>query len=117
VIDAKNYDGRVEVRDVGGWLRTDNRLYIGGRDRTKLVDGLGWQVAAVERCLADLEVRVRPILCLVKDWGRWQKPFEMDGTFVTWSAKLAQWIAKPGPVNTDTVEQVRDRLERALPAR
>ena len=60
VIDAKNYDGRVELRDVGGWFRVDKRLYLGGWDRTKLIDGLDWQVAAVEACVADLEVPVRP---------------------------------------------------------
>jgi Zn ribbon nucleic-acid-binding protein len=117
VIDAKNYDGRVELRDVGGWFRTDKRIYIGGRDRTKLIDGLDWQVAAVERCVADPEVRVRPILCLVKGWGRWQKPFDIGGTYVTWSAELAGWIAEPGPLNFDTIERVRARLARALPAK
>ena len=114
---AWNYDGRVELRDVGGWFRVDKRLFIGGRDRTKLIDGLDWQVAVVEACVADLEVSVRPILCLVKGWGRWQKPLEIDGAFVTWSAELADWIAEPGPLNADTIERVRARLARALPAR
>ncbi|MGO9581593.1 MAG: nuclease-related domain-containing protein [Acidimicrobiales bacterium] len=117
VIDAKNYDGRIELRDVGGWFSVDKRLYIGGWDRTELIDGLYWQVATVEACIADLDVPVRPILCLVKGWGRWQKPFEIDGTFVTWSTKLADWIAEPGPLNANTVERVATRLARAFPAK
>jgi len=117
VIDAKNYEGRVELRDVGGWFSVDKRLYIGGRDRTKLIDGLDWQVTAIEACVADLDVPVHPILCLVKGWGRWQKPFEIDGTFVTWSTELADWIAEPGPLDATTVERVATRLARALPAK
>jgi hypothetical protein len=116
VVDAKNYSGRVELRDAGGWFRIDKRLYIGGWDRTNLIDGLDWQATAVERCVADLVVPVRPILCLVKGWSRWQKPFEIDGTRVTWSTQLAEWIAEPGPLNSATVEQVAARLSRALPA-
>jgi Nuclease-related domain len=39
VIDAKNYKGRVEKRDRGGFFSTDCRLYVGGRDKTPLVAG------------------------------------------------------------------------------
>lgn len=117
VIDAKNYDGRVELRDVGGWFKTDQRLYIGGRDRTKLIGGLDWQVAVVEECVAELDVHVLPILCLVRGWGRWQKSFEIDGTFVTWSAELARWIAEPGPLSAEMVELVTARLASALPTK
>ena len=35
VIDAKKYAGGVEKRNVGGWFRVDERLYVGGRDRSK----------------------------------------------------------------------------------
>ncbi|MDQ6613442.1 MAG: NERD domain-containing protein, partial [Actinomycetota bacterium] len=41
VIDAKNYAGMVEHRDVGGWLRSDRRIHVGGRDRTKITGGMG----------------------------------------------------------------------------
>ncbi|MGP8209226.1 MAG: nuclease-related domain-containing protein, partial [Acidimicrobiales bacterium] len=37
VIDAKHYTGLVERRDMGGWFKTDYHLYVGGRDRTKVV--------------------------------------------------------------------------------
>jgi hypothetical protein len=40
VIDAKHYTGMVEQRDVGGWFKIDRRLYVGGRDRTKIAEGL-----------------------------------------------------------------------------
>lgn len=42
VVDAKNYAGRVEYRGVGGWLRpADYRIYVGGRDKTKLATRSG----------------------------------------------------------------------------
>ena len=113
VIDTKNYEGRVELRDVGGWFKVDERLYVGGRDKSKLVDGLGWQVKAVEACIVGMGVPVKPVLCFVKGWGRRQKPFEIDGTLVIWSAKLAEWIAEPGPLNAATVNRVAGRLARA----
>jgi hypothetical protein len=40
IVDAKNYNGKVEVRDCGGWFSTDLRLHVNNRDQTKLVDGL-----------------------------------------------------------------------------
>ena len=32
VVDAKRYDGHLRIRDRGGLFRTDERLYVGGRD-------------------------------------------------------------------------------------
>jgi hypothetical protein len=46
VIDAKNYKGRVERRDKGGFFSTDYRLYVGGRDKTALVAAMSKQVEA-----------------------------------------------------------------------
>ena len=55
IIDAKSYKGRVEQRDVGKWLKTDNRLYVNGRDQTKLVGGLARQINAVLEAIADAD--------------------------------------------------------------
>jgi hypothetical protein len=43
VIDAKQYSGALEKRDLRGWFRVDERLYVAGRDRTKLVEGVAGQ--------------------------------------------------------------------------
>lgn len=51
VIDAKRYKGLVERRDVGGWSKVDNGLYVGGRDRSKLVAGVQRQVDVVRSAL------------------------------------------------------------------
>jgi hypothetical protein len=71
VVDAKHYKGSLQVRNVGGFFRTDNRLYVGGRDRSHLADNMGWQVKAVERWLASIQVTmpVTPVLCFIGvDW-------------------------------------------------
>lgn len=81
IIDAKRDTGKVERRDVGGLLRTDFRLYVGGRDRTKAVDGLGWQLDAVCIVLDDVSVPVHPSLGFVgADWPLlFKKPFQLRG--------------------------------------
>jgi hypothetical protein len=50
VIDAKDWKGKVSVTTP---LFRKSKLLIDGRDRTKLVDGLDRQVAAVENALGD----------------------------------------------------------------
>jgi hypothetical protein len=50
VIDAKDWKGKVSISTP---LLGKSKLLIDGRDRTKLVDGLDRQVAAVENALGD----------------------------------------------------------------
>ena len=52
VVDAKHYEGRIEIRNKGWFLRPDYRLYVGRRDCSGLATGLGWQVEAVTAALA-----------------------------------------------------------------
>jgi hypothetical protein len=116
VIDAKNYKGMVERRDVGRWFKTDQRLYVRGRDRTKLTDGLGWQIDAVRKALGGTHVPVSAALCFVKsDWKLFAKPFQQSGVWVTWAKKLAKMIDTPGPLTPVDVTQIADRLAAALP--
>ena len=116
VIDAKNYGGRVEQRDVGGWFKTDKRLYVGGRDRTKIAQGLGWQVDAVQRALNRTDVPLHSALCFIEaDWKLLAKPFQQNGAWVTWAKKLVEMIAQSGPLTPDDVTQISNRLASALP--
>ncbi len=118
VIDAKHYTGRVEPRDKGGWFRTDWRLYVDGRDKTKLVDALDWQIAVVEKALSGEEVPIHAALCFVgANWGLFSKPFQHAGVWVTWVAKLADIILEPGPLGEDEVQAVAAKLARVLPAK
>jgi hypothetical protein len=116
VIDTKKYKGRVERRDVGRWFKTDLRLYVGGRDQTKLVDELAWQIEAVREALSSAEVPIHAALCFVEaEWRLFAKPFRHNGVWVTWSRKLADMIAEPGPLTSEDVADIASGLATALP--
>jgi hypothetical protein len=118
VIDTKHYrKGRVERRDVGGLLRADHRLYVGGRNETKLVEGLGWQIDAVRRA-ADEACDLRPVLCFSEaGWKLLQRPIELDGVLILWPKKLVEIIARPGPLSPSDVERLARRIAAALPSK
>jgi hypothetical protein len=118
IIDAKRYNGKVERRDVGGFFRTDIRLYVGGRDRTKTVDNLGWQVDAVRRVISDEAIPVHPSLSFVgAEWPLFfAKPFQLNGVWISWPAKLADLVLGDGPLSPDDIEQVARQLAEHLPA-
>ncbi len=71
IIDVKHYKGKkVEVRRSGGLFSPRNeRLYIGGRDRTGLLDSISRQFMAVRAALDDKSwgesLLVRSVLCFV----------------------------------------------------
>ena len=119
IIDAKHYKGKVEQRDVGGWFKTDIRLYIGGRDRTKTVTGLGWQVEAVTKALDAEEIPIQTALSFVgAEWPVFfAKPFRLHGVWISWPAKLADFIAAPGPLTEEDIDRVARRLSARLPVK
>lgn len=118
IIDAKKYTGKVEKRDVGGWLKTDVRLYVGGRDRTKSVDGLQWQLDAVRTVLDDEEVPVHPTLSFVgAEWPIFfAKPFQLKGVWISWPKKLAELVLADGPLSEVDVDRIARLLSSKLPA-
>ncbi len=117
VVDAKHYKGLVEHRDVGGWLRSDYRLFVGGRDRSQLATGLDWQVAAVRAALDGTAVPITAALCFIDaEWRPFSKPFRYGGVWVTWGSKLAEMIAAPGPLTTSEVAELTTQLATSLPA-
>jgi len=120
VIDAKNYTGRVEVKDVGSWRTIDRRLYVGGRDESKLVEGMSKQVVAVTKALASSGVAdtpIHPVLCFTdSEWGIFAKPLSFGAVTCLWAKKLCELIKQPGPVDLSQRELIARRLSVALPA-
>jgi hypothetical protein len=120
VIDAKNWSGMVERRDRGGLFTADERLFVNGRDQTKLLDGVAKQLAAVRTALGpepSTNVPVRGCLCFVgSDWPLFAKPFRLGGVVVTWPAKLCEAIVEPGPLTVEQVHALARRLSTQLPA-
>ena len=121
VVAANEYDGRVERRDVGGWFKVDERLYVSGKDRTHLVDGIDRHVIAVENVLAKegLDgVPVHAALCFVNsEWGWFAKPFSLNGVWVAWPQKLTElvlhWNALPNAEVDRLARVVNSRLPSA----
>lgn len=119
VVDAKNYRGRVERRDLGTWRTVDDRLFVAGRDRTKLAAGMTWQADAVRSIVEslgiDAEVDVRRVLCFTdSEWGILAKPFKIDGVIVTYPSALAAAISAGGPLITEHTRAITDELARRL---
>jgi Nuclease-related domain len=116
VVDAKNYSGLVQQRDVGGFFKVDMRLYVGGRDRSKILGGLSWQVKAVAKALGVTEVPISSAVCFTDaEWGWFAKPFVMQGIFVSGPNALARKIAVQGLLPDDEVHDIAVHLSQALP--
>lgn len=116
VIDAKKYEGSIEIVDKGSWHRTDWRLYVAGRDRTKLVDGVLGQVEVVRKVLGDefASVPVTGVLCFVgADWGWLMRSKQVKGVTALWPLKLPEHVAAVGG-HGDAVPIVAARLRAAL---
>lgn len=120
VIDAKLYKGKVERRTVGSIWNAQDRVFVGGRDRTKLVHGMARQVEAARRALAPdplaSEVAVKPAVCFVaSEWSLFARPFELSGVAVVWPQKLVERIAAPGPLTATAVARLANRIAVGLP--
>ncbi len=133
VVDAKAYRGRVERRDVGEWFRTDVRLYVGRRDRSKALDGARWQRETVRRVL-EHELRdaesptVTPTLppalplhasiCLIgAEWPWLARPFSFDGVWVASPRRLGKLLLGPALLDRRRIEGVAEALARCFPVR
>ena len=117
VIETRELTGRIEKRDVGAWLRADERLFVGGRDRTKLLAGVEEQCAVVRTALADLaDTPVHPVLCVVG--GEWSplrlKPIRLGAFTCTWPRGLARLVATKGTLSPGDIALRAARLADAL---
>jgi hypothetical protein len=117
VIDAKKYRGRPHLKIEGGLFRPRvERLLVGSRDCTKLVDGVLKQVDVV-RGLLDDDVPVHGVLCFVEaDWPLIGGAFTPRGVQALWPKKLYPKLQAEGPFTADTVAEIYRNLAHALRA-
>ncbi|WP_246006212.1 nuclease-related domain-containing protein [Georgenia muralis] len=96
VIDAKRYQGRPQLTIEGGFLRPRvERLLVGRRDCTKLVDGVLKQVELVREVVGD--VPVTGVICFVEaDWPMIGSAFSTRGVPVLWPKRLAKLLVEDG---------------------
>jgi len=121
VIDAKNYTGRPQLRVTGGIFSPRvEKLMVGRRDSTKLVDGVQRQVSRVREPLArdsiGQDVPVHGMLCFVEgDWPLVGGSFTIRGVDVLWPKKARKTIAAPGPLRADRLRELHRHLAAEFP--
>jgi hypothetical protein len=119
VIDATADRGDIEQRDAGGWYNRVQRLYVGGRDRSELIEAIQRKVDAVRALVADVadELSVRPALCFIAaDFGLFGRPFELDDVLVTTPRRIVKTIQESAYLDAESVERIAAHLERAMRA-
>jgi len=123
VIDAKRYVGqRVEVRSLGGLFSARrSELFVGGRRKTDLVNGLAPQVQAVMDAISEFGLLtaciVQPVLCFVDvHWAWLSGNLSVDGVTVVKPRGLKGLVQKAGPVDAHTRHQLHSHLAQRLPS-
>jgi hypothetical protein len=116
VIDAKRYKGRPELKIEGGILRPRaEKVMVGRRDCTKLVDGVLKQVDLVREVVDDLPVT--GALCFVEaDWRLIGGAFATRGVHVLWPKRLAKFLSETGEGVVDVASVREDLASRFRPA-
>jgi hypothetical protein len=100
----------------------DLRLYVGGRNKTKLVKGMDRQVAAVRAVLSQdqkwSEVPVTPVLLFVssENWSLLNfRPLRFGETYVLWGRALGKLLRAEEKIPRDAVAELERLLALALP--
>ena len=117
VMDAKRYkDKRPELRVEGGLFRPRvESLRVGGRDGTKLVDGVKSQVERVRETLADDTIPMSGVLCFLEaDWPLLGGSFTVDEIHVAWPRLLLKRMMEAPGADFD-VSEAHARLAEAFP--
>jgi hypothetical protein len=116
VIDAKRYKGRPELKIEGGIFRPRvEKLLVGRRDCTKLVDGVLKQVDVVRDLIGD--VPVTGALCFVEaDWPLIGGAFSTHGIHVLWPKRLAKVLVEAPAGDLDVARMRETVASRFKPA-
>jgi nuclease-like protein len=117
VIDAKKYTGRPNLHVERGLFRPrTDKLLVGTRDCSKLVDGVLKQVGVVEGAI-NAGVPVHGVLCFVEaDWPLIGGSFTTRGVEVLWPKKLYPNLNAAGPISTESINEICKLLATTLPA-
>ena len=115
VIDAKRYRGRPHLKVEGGILGPRvERLLVGSRDCTKVVDGVLKQVDVV-RALLEVDVPVHGVLCFVDaDWPLIGGAFTTRSVQALWPKKLYPQLQAEGPLTAEVIAEIHRTLALSL---
>ena len=116
VIDAKNVTGKVRVASP---LLGKPKLTINGRDRTKLIDGLDRQVAAVTDAMAaqggSPDVPIYGVLCFIKADLPLIGQQRIRGHRLLYRRALVRRLKAAGPLEAPDLAAVANHLAAVLP--
>lgn len=123
VVDAKRYkDASINIRRSGGLFSpVREQLVVGGRDKTKLVEAMEWQLRAVRTALGNSEefanVPIVAALCFI------DAQFPLFGTVRISDVEIrglrgvAKLVAREGPLDAATRERLARHLAERLPTK
>jgi hypothetical protein len=116
VMDAKKYMGRPRLQVEGGVIRArTERLLVGSRDCTNLVEGMLKQMHVV-RAAIHIDVPIHGALCFVDaDWPLIGGAFQTRGVHVLGPKKLYPKLHEPGLVDRSNIAELHRRLATAFP--
>jgi hypothetical protein len=119
VLDAKYLTGFIEVVDKGSFFRTDLRLMIGGSNRSKLGENIGWQLKAVTKALIDAGVDPLPpvtaVLCFVDpSWPIFRRPKSFDGVRIESDTSIVKVLGEPAALPSPEIDRLARILGEAL---
>ncbi len=120
VVDAKAYEGLIQIRNYGPFWRPDPRLTVGRRDKSKLAFNMAWQVEAVRAALEAARIDplppVTPVLCFVD--GRWpfvRPPDEYAGVRLESERSIRDLFTASEVLDEAGIEHVTRTLAQTLP--
>jgi Nuclease-related domain len=121
VIDAKRYKGKIEVRKP---FFGDPRLFVAGRDKTKLVEGLARQRETVRAALAETvpAMPVHACFCFLNPANQAGgsglpvlRTLQIDDFPLYVPRRLSKRLNTPGALNTESRRQTVELLASAFP--
>ncbi len=120
VVDSRHFPGaRVELRKGQRFIGHSSNLFVGERDFTHLIEGMGHQVRRIYSFTNDLPAAnrcvVTPILCFVEaSWRRPKRRLALGSVEILWPKVLLRLLSRPGPLRRDQIEEIGCRLASRL---
>lgn len=119
VVVARSCSGTVECRDRDSWTGADDRLYVGGRNRTNLIVEATKQIAAVRRALDPAGhggAPVNGVVCFTNaGWPPLSKTFQLDGVWVTDVKSMTRLVLSAQSFSDAAIDTAGTALRNQLP--
>ena len=120
VVDAKYYKGKIQIRDIGGWFKTNKRLFVGSRDCSHLAENMGWQVEAVQRALTAAGFQtlppITPVVCFIDgDWPLISPPEQYKGVRLEGMRSIKKQLVGASLLEPEMISRCHHALAAAFP--